>query len=305
MNKDTDNNLYPDISGIFDIDEKDIPKKPIKKDPDAPQITEPILTSDEAKKHLPPKERKAYKKEEKSRIKAEKKNARRVKFSIISGVLLAVLLISGIINFVVADSKKPSVELHKVSTETLTRYYEAQGITYKSGSSLCAVFIDNDYDVHFIEKGQKATITLKDNTVINGVVTDIKEESPTSVLISKHYTVLTDTLPSTDSYAVFIQAENASLLPQEGTVISVRTETKTVENAITVPAEAVRLNGNQYFVWKYDKFTKTLTRQDVNIGMSSDGKTEITSGLEKGDRIAFSFSRNPDTFYEGITVKTG
>ncbi|MBR3768727.1 MAG: hypothetical protein IKL10_10900 [Clostridia bacterium] len=300
MNKKNNQNDYPDISGVFDIDESTIPDKMIAKDPDTAKITEPILTSDAAQRFLPKDAKKALEKEKKANKKRENKNKRRTRLIIILSAILALFLTVSIINFVIEDSKIPTISAEKPVTETISRYHTDTAVSVKQG----AVFIDNDYDVHFIEKGQKVELSSPENMTFTGTVSDIKEEAPDSALITKHYPILTGSLPSTPVYAVYITFDNSDSFTEEGTEISAKVLTKTSENALTVPSSAVFINGNQHFVWIYSPFKKTLSKQDVNIGISSDGRTEITNGIKKSDRIAVTFSCSPEVLHEGIRVKT-
>ncbi len=59
----------------------------------------------------------------------------------------------------------------------------------------------------------------------------------------------------------------------------------TIKNAIAVPDAAIlRDNENQPFVYAASS-SNQFGRRSVTVGDSSDGKTEITSGLKSGDRV--------------------
>ena len=73
---------------------------------------------------------------------------------------------------------------------------------------------------------------------------------------------------------------------------------------MTVKASAVFTDGNQTYVWKYSSFGKALEKQDVKTGITVDGITVISAGIEKNDRIVTSFSCSEDKIYDGIQVKT-
>lgn len=301
-----DNKSYEEhneFSSIFNIDEASIPDTVIERDPDTPKITEPVLTSDEAQRFLPKDAKKAMEKEKKAERKQQKKNLRRKKMIMLLSAAVIFMLTAGIIGFIITDAKTPTVSTEKPVIQTISRYHTENAVSVRLNNQLLIAFIDNDYDVHFIEKGQKTELSTSDGTLIYGTVSDIKEENPESVLIKNHYAVLTGTLPSTSVYAVYIAPTDTQAVTEEGLIYSAKVLTKTSEEALTLPSGAVCINGNQYFVWKYDAFRKTLKKQDVSIGISVDGTTEIIKGIKKSDRIAVSFSCNTEQLYDGIRVK--
>lgn len=291
------------FADIFNIDENSIPGTIIEKDPDGPKITEPVLTSDEAQRFLPKEARKALEKEKKAEKKQQKKHKRRSRMIMILSAAVLILVTAGIVNLVITDAKTPTISVEKPIIQTVSRYYTGTAVSITINNTVSAVFIDNDYDVHFIEKGQTVEMTTSENTVIEGTVTDIKEESADSEFLKKYYTVLTGTLPSTPVYAVCVTPTVPSELSDEGITLSAKVITKSSEDALTVPSTAVFINGNQYYVWVYNTFKKTLSKQDVSIGISVDGTTEITKGLEKSDKVAITFSCLQEKLYDGIRVK--
>ncbi len=294
---------YPDFSKVFDIDESSIPDKIIEKDPNGPKITNPVLTSEEAQRFLPKETKKALEKEKHAQKKQQKKNKRRIRTIMILSAAVLLFITAGIVNFIIRDAATPSVSVEKPVKETISRYFTETAVTVSRNDSVEAVFVDNDYDVHYIEKGQPVEITISEGTVIGGIVSEIKEEAPDSEFIKEYYTVLTGTAPSTSVYAVYIRpsSENAGL--SKGTTLTAKVITKTASDVLTVPSSAVFINGNQHYVWLYNSFRKTLSRQDVSIGISVDGKTEIIKGIDKSDRIAVTFSCLQEQLYEGIRVK--
>lgn len=302
MSDKKNNNEYPDISGLFDIDTEDLPEQLIPKDPASPAIKTRFLTAEEPSS-LSKAEKKAAEKEKKAEIKKKKRSRLRKRIVITISVLLVFFIAFETISFFVADAKKPVITAQKPVEETISRYYSAKGVTVTEQNRLQIVFIDNDYDVHYIEKGQTVEIKSADSTVISGKVTDIKEQSPDTEYIRTYFSILTGTLPSTPVYAVFITPDSADTLEKDGIPLDIKVITKTSEKALTVASSAIQMTGNQHFVWIYSPFTKTLTKQDVRVGISSDGKTEIIAGIEKNDRVVISFSSAPETLYEGIKVK--
>ncbi len=59
--------------------------------------------------------------------------------------------------------------------------------------------------------------------------------------------------------------------------------TDTKQNVLLVPNAAVKSQGGAYYVEMPD--STTPIRQSVEVGISNDTMTEITSGLKEGDSI--------------------
>ncbi|MBQ6898718.1 MAG: hypothetical protein IJN70_07020 [Clostridia bacterium] len=300
MNKKNGNNDIPDFSKVFDIDESSLPDKLIEKDPSASTRNFGILSED-----TEPSEKE--KKEMLRREKAEKKKkqAARIKnrmLIILSVIVLLLISVFGV-SIAVRESRKPVVTAEKPVIQTVSRYTGADAVTVAAGKSFNAVFVDNDYDVHYIEPGQTVEMTDEDGTVYTGKISDIREAFPDDYYIKDYHTVLTGELPATAVYAVFIAPDDSAVFTKEGVPLKVKVLTKTAENAMTVKASAVFTDGNQSYVWKYSAFNKTLAKQDVKTGITVDGITVILGGLEKNDKVVTSFSCSEDKIYDGIKVK--
>ncbi len=301
MSKKPENDNIPDFSEVFNIDDASLPDKLIEKDPSASNRNLGFLSESRE-----PSEKE--KKENLRREKAEKKKKQvnRMKNRMLIILSAAVLLFAAVfaITIAVKESKKPVITAEKPVIQTVSRYTEGNAVTVSSGKGYRVVFIDNDYDVHYIEPGQTVEITDENGSSYTGKISDIKEASPDSYYIKDYYTVLTGELPSTVVYAVFVAPDDSSVFTREGAALKVKVLTKTAENALTVKASAVFTDGNQTYVWKYSSFGKTLEKQDVKTGITVDGITVISAGIEKNDRIVTSFSCSEDKIYDGIKVKT-
>lgn len=296
------NNEYPDISGLFDIDKNELPDELIPKENSSGKIRTPFLTADEPK-DLTKAEIKAENKQKKQEIRKKKKENFRKKSVIAISLLLVFIIAFEIISFFVEDSKKPVITAEKPIEETISRYYSSKGVAITINNKKQIMVIDNDYDVHYIEKGQAVELSLENVTDIKGTVTDIKEQSPDSEYIKSYAEILTGSVPSTPVYAVFITPENEEQSIKEGILVNSKIITKQSENTLTISSTAVQYNGNQPFVWIYSPIKKTLTKQDVKTGLSADGKTEITAGIKKSSRIVTYCSKDFSVLYEGIKVK--
>lgn len=300
------NELYPDISGLFDIDDKDIPAEIIEKAPVSEEIKKPILNSDEALKTLPKASRKAIAKDKKQRKRKNQMNKARKKIITAASVVLAVIIAFGFIGYLISEHNKPSVTCEKPVKESISIHTDAIGVTYTDTAGMNIVFIDNEYDTHKIEAGQKAELVTAELKT-TGTVFAIKEELPESDLITNHYSVLAsgslsaDTPPETAVYAVYIRPDNAEEFTAAGKPVSVKVHTLVSEDTLTVPSSAVITDETGTYVWVYSVWTKSVSGQPVTTGIVSDGKTEITSGLKKSSRVVISGEINE--LADGVKVK--
>ncbi len=300
MNKKPENNEIPDFSEVFNIDEDSLPEKLIEKDPEASTRNLGFLSGEN---ELTEKEKKEKLNREKSDRKKKKINRIKNRSIIILSAIVLFFISATVISIAVNENKKPVITAEKPVIQTISRYTTGDAVTVSSGKSFRIVFIDNDYDVHYIEQGQTALITDENGTLYTGKISDIKEASPESYYIKDYYTVLTGEMPSTSVYAVFITPDDASVFTKEGIPLKIKVLTKTAADAVTVKASAVFTDGNQHYVWIYSALGKTLQKQDVKTGLTVDGITEIQAGLSKSDRVVTSFSCTEDKIYEGIKVK--
>ena len=285
-------NPLPDISGVFNIDESRIPKTIIEKpkEPVSKKPTESIL--------LPPQNKAEEKKQEKARRAAVKTKQREAKLKalrarlILAGlVLLGVLALALVIRGAVLDHKKPTVVLSQAARETLTSHYDADGsvlaqATDEYNVTYYAVFVENDYDVYGLQKGQRAAVRLTEEETVSGVVADIRKEESDSNVISWLISVFSGTSYSTAAnYTVFIALDESSFI-EENAQVHVTVTTGIAENVLTVPEGALHKDEEgQSYVWLYKSFGKKIKRQDVSVGMETDGKAEIRSGLEADDFV--------------------
>lgn len=302
MSKKTESTPVNDFSAVFDIDNDSLPKELIEKDPDASSRNLGFLSgNDEDGISAKEKEEKA---KEKSRAEKAKK-ADKAKNRTIIILLATVLLFIGatVISLIVNESRKPVITPEKPVVQTISRYTENTAVTIAAGNTMRIFFIDNDYDVHYIENGQTVELYDEAGTMYKGTITEIRESSPESGYIKNYAELLTGVAPSTSVYTVFITPANPSDFSKEGIILRAKTLTKTATDALTINASAVFIDGNQSYVWLYSPLKKTLTRQDVKTGLTVDGITQITAGLEKSDKVATSFSCSEEKIYDGIKVK--
>lgn len=295
--KNTQNDI-PDFSAVFDIDGESLPKELIEKDPDSSSKNLGFLSEKDDEEE---EKKKDEKKKEIKTKKADKRKNRTI--AVLAGIIF---LFVGIFAASVAirESRKPVITAEKPVIQTISRYTQSNAVTIAAGSSIRVFFIDNDYDVHYIEVGQTVELSDADANTYTGTITDIAELAPDFLYVESYAQQLTGTTPSTAVYGVFVTPHDSAAFSKAGVFLTAKTLTKTADDAITVPAGAVFIDGNQPYVWLYSPIKKSLFRQDVKTGLTVDGITQIVSGIEKSDRVAVIFSCSEDGIYDGIKVKT-
>ncbi|MBQ7638692.1 MAG: hypothetical protein IJS90_07320, partial [Clostridia bacterium] len=220
-------------------------------------------------------------------------------------VLAALVLV---VRAAVLNGKKPVVNLEQAKRETLTAHYDAEATilaqdSEEYGMNIYAVFVENDYDVYGLQKGQRAVVSLNEDDSVTGVVSDIKKEDSESGIISVLMTILSGGSYSTASnYTVYISLDDTNNV-ELNTPVKVSVTTGIAEDAVTVPSDVVYKDGAQYYVWVYKTSGKKLKRQDVVLGLESDGRVEIQKGLSEEDFVLKSVSGENTEIYENVKVR--
>ncbi len=95
----------------------------------------------------------------------------------------------------------------------------------------------------------------------------------------------TDALdPSTRTMQVEIDVPNPTYHLQPGMYADVRLSANSRDNALTIPIEAVRHDGNKTSVLALDPKDRVQSRE-VQVGVMSSDRAEILSGLAEGERV--------------------
>ena len=296
--------VYPDISAIFNVDEKQAAGQPVEKSTESPRKGERILTADEGMKHLPKEQRKQMKADARKQKRTAAFKKAKTRAILVLSALLAVLIAAGVIWLRIEEKKKPEVAVARATVETVERAYSDSAVIVSDESGLAAVLIDNDYDVHYIAKNQKAELENTTGAKIPGRVTEIREEKPGTDAFAYLTSALLGDLPEVPVYTVRVTPEDTEQILTPGEKVTVRVITETAENAVAVPASAVLMDGSQPYVWVFHAFTKKLTRQDIAVGVVSDEKTEVLRGLKKGEWVVSGAKVPSSELYEGVRVKT-
>lgn len=95
----------------------------------------------------------------------------------------------------------------------------------------------------------------------------------------------TDSLdPSTRTMQVEIDVPNPNYHLQPGMYADVRLHANSRDNALAVPIEAVRRDGDKTSVLMLDSNDRVQSR-DVQVGVQSSNRVEILSGLSEGEQV--------------------
>ena len=131
----------------------------------------------------------------------------------------------------------------------------------------------NEVDITKIKIGNKATLTFDaiSGLSITGQVTEIDTIGTVSQgVVSYNATITFDT-------------QDARIKPGMSVNASIITETK--QNVLTVPNSAVKTKNGKSYVLVMHASANTPTQKAVEVGISDSTNTEITSGLNEGDRV--------------------
>jgi multidrug efflux system membrane fusion protein len=79
------------------------------------------------------------------------------------------------------------------------------------------------------------------------------------------------------------QNQDNHLFPNQ--FVNIRVELATRHNAILVPASAIQIGSQGNFVWIFDDDERSVSRQEVTVGVTQDYKTEILTGVVVGDTV--------------------
>lgn len=138
-------------------------------------------------------------------------------------------------------------------------------------------------DITNIKVGQKATLTFDsvDDLTITGKVIQVDTIGTTTQGVVS-YTV-----------KVSFDTEDERIKPGMSVTANIITESKT--DVLVVPNSAVKTSGDTSYIEEFDssvntdseiiKTSKTPNKVTVEVGISDDNYTEITSGLSEGDKI--------------------
>ncbi len=309
MEENKNSSSLPDISGVFHIDEKNIPTEMIAPDEESRTRThEPIMLSDPVQEKLNKAELKKRKAQKKAEKRAEKRKKAKKRFILVLVFLFVVAAAVFGIKFAVENSRRPTGEIFRSYTGSISEHYDTKAllttaVVGKGSVKTVAVFSENNYDIYSISKGLSAEITLSDGSTIGGRITDVSKENSDSPMIEKLKTVFPDGEYSAGvNYLITAETDTDKSLTED-TVADIRVITSIADGTVLVPSTAVHKDGAKYYVWTYKPLTKTAEKQEVSVGIEADGVSEITKGLKTDVRVVSTFDCEDDQLSESMKIK--
>jgi multidrug efflux pump subunit AcrA (membrane-fusion protein) len=134
----------------------------------------------------------------------------------------------------------------------------------------------DELDILSIQEGQKVTVTLDalEGEEFEGEITKINYTASNNGGVTKYTAEVT--IPKTDS---MLSGMNAS-----ATII-----TESVEDVLTIPADALQEHGNSTYVYTEEDSDGNLSGEvEVETGLSDGNTVEIISGLEEDETIYYN-----------------
>jgi len=148
-------------------------------------------------------------------------------------------------------------------------------------NSLKASVAVNEVDIAKISKDQKASLTFNaiEDLTLTGKVEEIDQTGTNSSgVVTYNVTIGLDSLDS-------------KVKPQMSVSATITTEVK--QDVLVISSSAVKTSGDSRYV--EIMVNGKVSQQTVEIGISSDTQTEITSGLKEGDTVVTQTSTNSST----------
>ncbi len=305
--KSVDKNEYPDISGIFDIDENSLPKELMEKEKrKRDRRQKPILISEDSEKRMAKereKELKAAHKKQRKKEKAKKK-VRQITAAVLAGVLIVFAAAASIKGFFNAKNA-PEVALGYVQSGEISVSHMSHALMLLSDTgSLYAAFVDNDFDLHSLENGRAAIITSADERTFVGQISSIHSEEIGSEITSRIQTMIPNGIYSSASnYVVCVTPAQSITGINENDTVTVETVIAYAADALIIPSAALFSDENGDFVWQYSSFTHKVKKVYVTAGINNGVNAQIKDGLRENAAIAYSTNGEALTLSDNQRVK--
>lgn len=172
------------------------------------------------------------------------------------------------------------------------------GIAVEYYDSFTASFSLGKYDILDVKVGQKAKITSLGHELEGEVIYISPVASNGSGLDIG--SMLGGMSGSTTNGSNSIPARVLIKNPDESIIIGIDVdidiELDVVEDAITIPIEAVETDATGTYIYKLNADNETVTRVAVELGLATDTHYEVVSGCAEGDKIV----QNPATALKDI-----
>ena len=310
------NEMFPDISGVFHIDESKIPKTLIEKPAEPAKKnapTESVLLSSPEKKIAELRKERMDRSRAVQHRRAVKKKAQLRGLAVFCAGTLVLALLVGLIWGAVARSKRPTVRLAEAAKEDLVSYYTTDAVIYirtdpeTYAAEYYAICIaDDDESLLKGKENASAEIILPDKTVLKGLFrfVDLRYDDSDEIRLIKNALPEDKNYENVSNFAVAFVGITDTLPLVEGTVAELRITLDYKKDALTVPEGAVFTDqdGSSY-VWLYRSFGKKLIKTPVKAGSSANGSVAIESGLREGDRVVCEILTEDAVLEDKIKVK--
>lgn len=308
MNKKAfDNNEYPDISGIFEIDENALPKELIEKEAEKKKRgSKPILISEEKEKQFE-KEREKQKREAQKRQRKKDEKRKKIKRICTTALVFAAVIFVAVLsikNFI-NTKKAPVVNLGTVETGEISVSYAANALMLLSDTgSLYAAFVDNDFDLHSLENGQTAIITSADERTFIGQIQAIRSEEPGSDITARIQAMLPNGIYSSASnYVIYVAPSKSITGINENDTVTVEAIINYASDAMMIPVAALFSDDGGDFVWQYSSFSHKIKKVYVTTGIRNELNVQITDGLRQNASVVYPPDGVPTALYDNQKVK--
>ena len=152
------------------------------------------------------------------------------------------------------------------------------------------------YDVLNVSLNQDVIVKSANDSQFDGKVSFISPVATSSQgsldLGSLVGTGSTTTIPA---QIVIEDADNSVIV---GADVDISIITKTVENAVVAPVEAICFDSGEKYVYIYDEESGEAKKQNVELGVSNDLYYQILSGVSEGDTLI----KNKTGLEDGLKV---
>lgn len=182
---------------------------------------------------------------------------------------------------------------------------DSGALTIENYNQMYIDFTVGKYDMENVKLGQKATIEYLDRTY-SGTVSYISAVATESEGIDLGAMVgsLTGGGGSTTGADATVTIDN----PDNGLVIGfdadISIETGKATDVLTIPVEALRVSGNERYVFVYNPENKEVEKRVVTVGLSGEDNYEIKDGLAEGEKVVKIIKGTGVTLEDGVKVKT-
>ncbi len=193
----------------------------------------------------------------------------------ISGVDLTTLL-SGLTN--------GGIDLNSILS-AVSGSGSAGGITVEYYDSFIATFSLGKYDILDVKVGQKAVITSLGQEYEGEIiyVSPVASTGSSIDISSILGSMAGSSTGSTIEARVLIKEPDDHIIV--GLDVDISIDIETVEDAVVVPIESVLSDSTGHYIYLYDGETKTVSKTEVKLGLTSDTGYQILSGCKSGDTI--------------------